>query len=677
VAIEQSPTTTSTLDELCVNTIRTLSIDGVQQANSGHPGAPLGLAEATYVLWTQFLKHNPTNPNWPDRDRFILSAGHASMLLYSMLYLTGYDLSLDEIKHFRQWESQTPGHPEYGLTAGVEMTTGPLGQGLGSSVGFALAEAHLEAAFNQPDQKIVDHYTYCIASDGDMMEGVTHEACSFAGTMGLGKLIVLYDSNSVMLSGPTSEAFTEDVGKRFEAYNWHVQTIDGMNRTAVAAAITEAQAETSRPSLIIAHTHIGYGSPHKHDSSKSHGEALGVEEVKLTKQALGWQWEEPFYVPQEALDHMRQSVAKGQAAESDWQRRFSTYAAAHPDLATRWTEGQSGALPEGYDAQVPLWTPADNKGEMATREASGKVLNAIAANLPELFGGSADLAGSNKTEITGFGLITAADLGARNINFGVREHGMGTILNGIALHRGLIPYGGTFLTFSDYMRGSIRLAALMGLRVVYVFTHDSIGLGEDGPTHQPIEHAAALRAIPGLTFIRPADANETAAAWRYALTNTKGPTALSLTRQNLPIIDQTKYAPATNLERGGYVLSEAEGGTPDIILLSAGSEVPLIVAAQGLLAAEGIRARVVSMPSTEIFDRQPQSYRDEVLPLTVRHRLAVETGVAMSWYRYVGLDGDVLALNHYGASAPYKTLYEKFGFTPNNIVARAKALLGK
>lgn len=666
------------LDELCVNTIRTLSIDAVQNANSGHPGAPLGLAEVAYVLWTQFLKHNPRNPAWPDRDRFVLSAGHASMLLYSMLYLTGYDLSLDDIKHFRQLDSITPGHPEYGLTPGVETTTGPLGQGIGNAVGMALAEAHLAATFNQADGKIVDHFTYCIASDGDMMEGISHEVCSLAGHLKLGKLIVLYDDNKVMLSGMTNEAFNEDVGMRFEAYGWHVQHIDGMDRAQISEAITKAQTTTDQPSLIVARTHIGYGSPNKHDSPASHGSPLGADEVKLTKENLGWSTTDAFYIPQDALDVFRQSVTKGETSEAEWQRSFSAYGTAHPDMATRWvSEVVSGALPEGYDADVPTWTPADSKGELSTRVASGKVLNAIAKRVPAIMGGSADLATSNETLISGETLFEAGNYAGRNMNFGVREHAMGAIMSGMALHRGIIPYGGTFLTFSDYERPSIRLASLMGLRVVYVFTHDSIGLGEDGPTHQPVEQLAALRAIPGLTVIRPADANETAYAWRSALTSTKGPTALSLTRQNLPILDQGLYGSASLLERGGYILSEAQGGAPEIILLASGSEVSLILDAQKLLAAQGVRARVVSMPSSNLFDRQPQSYRDEVLPLSIRKRIAVETASPQSWYRYIGLDGDVIAMNHYGESAPYKELFAKFGFTPENVTARALALLGK
>ncbi len=672
MAIEQQ----ISIDDLCVNTIRTLSIDAVQQANSGHPGAPLGLAPAAYVLWHNFLKFNPRDPQWPDRDRFVLSAGHASMLLYSLLYLTGYDLSLDDIKHFRQWESLTPGHPEHGVTPGVETTTGPLGQGISTAVGMAIAEAHLAAIFNRPDHEIVNHYTYVIASDGDMMEGVTHEACAIAGHLRLNKLVVIYDDNQVMLSGPTNVAMSDDVGTRFEAYEWYVQRVDGMDRKQVQDALDNASQERERPSLIIARTHIGFASPLQ-DSYKSHGSPLGAENVAKTKQNLGWQWQDPFHVPPEALNHMREAVQKGQQAQQDWQQRFSAYAAAFPDLAAKWTEMLSGALPQGYDTTIPTWTPADSKGELSTRVASGKVINAIAPKLPALMGGSADLATSNETLIEGEGLFSGTDRVGRNMNFGVREHGMGAILTGMALHKGIIPYGGTFLIFSDYMRPAIRLASLMGVRVIYVFTHDSIGLGEDGPTHQPISQLSALRAIPGLTVIRPADANETAAAWRAALANTSGPTALSLTRQNLPIIDQSKYAPATDLERGGYILADAQGGDPQVILIASGSEVPLCLQAQGQLAAQGVRARVVSMPCTEFFDKQPQSYRDQVLPPQITQRLAVEAAAPMTWYKYVGLNGAVLGLTHYGASAPAKVLFEKFGFTPENVVTQAQALLGK
>ncbi|MBA3824286.1 MAG: transketolase, partial [Ktedonobacterales bacterium] len=657
-------------------TIRTLSIDAVQQANSGHPGAPLGLAPAAYTLWQHFLKHNPKNPNWPDRDRFLLSAGHASMLLYSLLYLTGYEVSLDDLKHFRQWESITPGHPERGMTPGVELTTGPLGQGISSAVGMAIAEAHLAAIFNRPDHEIVNHYTYVIASDGDMMEGVSHEACAIAGHLRLNKLVVLYDDNNVMLSGPTNFAMSDDVGSRFEAYGWYVQRVDGMDCKEVQQALNDATLERERPSLIVTRTHIGFGSPLQ-DSFKSHGSPLGAENVAATKRNLGWPSQEAFYVPQNALDHMREAVQKGAETEQDWQRRFSAYGAAYPELAERWTQMQSGALPEDYDSAIPVWGPNDSKGEMSTRVASGKVLNAIAPKLPSLMGGSADLATSNETLIEGEGLFSATDRVGRNMNFGVREHGMGAILNGMATHGGFFPYGGTFLTFSDYMRGSIRIAALSGLRLAYVFTHDSIGLGEDGPTHQPVEHLAALRAIPGLTVIRPADANESAYAWRAALASDHGPTALIFTRQNLPIIDQTKYATADNVLRGGYILSDAAGGAPEVILISSGSEVPLCIEAQARLASQGIQARVVSMPSTELFDKQPQSYKDSVLPPNLRKRLAVEAASPQSWWRYVGLDGDVLGMTHFGASAPYKILYEKFGFTPENIAARAKALLGK
>jgi transketolase len=676
VTIEEQPLTGNALDELCVNTIRTLSIDAVQQANSGHPGAPLGLAAAAYTMWQGFLKHNPRDPQWPDRDRFVLSAGHASMLLYSLLYLTGYDLSLDEIKRFRQWESLTPGHPEHGLTPGVEATTGPLGQGISMAVGMALAEAHLAAIFNKPGHTIVDHYTYVIASDGDMMEGVSHEACALAGHLKLGKMIVLYDDNSVMLSGPTSFAFDEDVGTRFEGYGWHVQRIDGMDRAEVATALTNAKAEGERPSLIVAKTHIGFASP-KQDSFQSHGSPLGEEAVKITKQNLGWPTLEPFYIPPAALEHMHQAITKGQQAEEDWQSRFAAYAQAYPDLATQWATMMSGALPTGWDADIPIWTPADNTGSMSTRVASGKTLNAIAKHVPALMGGSADLATSNETLLDGETLFSATDRVGRNMNFGVREHGMGAILNGMALHKGVIPYGGTFLTFSDYMRGAIRLSALMGQRVIYVFTHDSIGLGEDGPTHQPVEHLAALRAIPNLTVIRPADANETTVAWRAALLNTSGPTALIFSRQNLPIQDRARYAPAAGAEQGGYILSEAAGGDPQLILISTGSEMGMTLQAQDLLAAQGVRARVVSMPCTAFFDAQPQSYRDLVLPPAVMKRLAIEAAVPQSWYRYTGSEGDVLGMTHYGASAPYTVLYEQFGFTPDNIVARALALLQK
>jgi transketolase len=676
VAIQDSLTTDNTLDNLCVDTIRTLSIDAVQQANSGHPGAPLGLAAAAYVLWNRFLKHNPRDPNWPDRDRFVLSAGHASMLLYSLLYLTGYDVTLDDIKRFRQWESITPGHPEHGLTPGVETTTGPLGQGIGNAVGMALAEAHLAAVFNRPGHEIVSHYTYCIASDGDLMEGVSHEVCSLAGHLRLGKLIVLYDSNHVMLSGPTQDAFSDNTAERFAAYGWHVQSIDGMDRDQVQAALQAARQATDRPSIIVATTHIGYGSPNKHDSYQAHGSPLGVEEVKLTKEALGWPTTDTFYIPDDALSHMRQAIGRGEQAEADWQSRFQAYAAAYPELAQQWTAMISGVLPEGYDADIPTWTPADNKGEMSTRVASGKALNALARRVPALMGGSADLATSNETLIEGETLFEAGHYIGRNMSFGVREHGMAAIMSGMALHKGIIPYGGTFLIFSDYMRPSVRLASMMGVHVIYVYTHDSIGLGEDGPTHQPVEQLSALRAIPGLTLIRPADANEAAAAWRLAAGYANGPIALVLTRQNLPILDRTRYAAASNVEKGAYVLADAQG-EPEIILLASGSEVQLILAAQDQLAARGIRARAVSVPSFELFDRQPQSYRDAVLPPSVRRRLAVEAAAPQSWYRYVGLDGAVIGLTHYGASAPYTILFEQFGFTADNVVAHALALLGR
>ena len=665
----------SDLDHLCINTIRTLAMDGVQKANSGHPGMPMGTADMAYVLWTQFLKHNPANPAWPDRDRFILSAGHGSMLLYSLLHLTGYDLPLDELKNFRQWGSRTPGHPEYGLTPGVEMTTGPLGQGFATGVGMAIAERFLAAHFNRPGHTIVDHFTYAIASDGDLMEGISHEAASLAGHLRLGKLIYLYDDNRITIEGSTDLAFTEDVAARFRAYGWHVQQVDGYDLAAIASAIRAAQAETTRPSLIIARTHIGFGSPHKQDTAGVHGSPLGEEELRLTKQNLGWPVEPPFHIPDQALAHFRQAVERGRDWETDWQTRFAAYAAAYPDLAAEWEMAMGGELPSGWDADLPIFKPED--GPIATRVASGKVLNALAPRLPTLIGGSADLASSNKTYLNGQGDFEADTPGGRNLHFGVREHAMGAILNGLALHGGVIPYGGTFLVFSDYMRPAIRLAAMMELPVIYVFTHDSIGIGEDGPTHQPIEQLAALRAIPGLTVIRPADANETIEAWRVALTHRDGPVALALTRQKLPTLDRAQLAPADGLARGAYILAEAENGRPEVIIIATGSEVHVALAARELLAQRDVAARVVNMPSWELFERQPRDYRHAVLPPAITARLAVEAGVAQGWHRYVGPAGDVVSIERFGASAPYKVLWEKFGFTAENVTARALALLGQ
>jgi transketolase len=663
------------LDQLCVNTIRLLAVDGVQQANSGHPGLPMGMADVAYVLWTQFLRHNPANPDWPDRDRYVLSGGHGSMLIYSLLHLTGYDLPLEELKRFRQWDSRTPGHPEYGLTPGVETTTGPLGQGFANAVGMALAERFLAGVFNRPGHAVVDHFTYVMLGDGDLMEGITHEAASLAGHLRLGRLIALYDDNHISIDGPTDLAFTEDRAARFAAYNWHVQQVDGHDRAAVAAAIRAAQAETERPSIICCRTHIGYGSPNRQDTAKVHGEPLGAEEVRLTKENLGWPPDVQFHIPDEALGHFRQAVPAGRQLQTDWQQCFQAYAAAHPDLAALWQQVWSGELPTGWDQALPTFSAAD--GAEATRVASGKVLNAIAPVLPTLIGGSADLTPSNNTELKGIPWIEPGKYAGRNIHYGVREHAMGAIMNGLALHGGVIPYGGTFLVFSDYMRPAIRLAALMELPVVYVFTHDSIGLGEDGPTHQPVEHLAALRAIPHLVVIRPADANETAEAWRVALERREGPTALLLSRQKLPTFDRSVVAPAAELRRGGYILADADG-TPDIILLASGSEVALAMGARERLAQEGVQARVVSMPSWELFEAQPAEYRERVLPAQVTARLAIEAGVSLGWERYVGCSNSaVVGMNRFGASAPYQVLFEQFGFTVDNITLRALKLLAK
>ncbi|MCC7353381.1 MAG: transketolase [Anaerolineae bacterium] len=650
-------------------------MDAVQKAKSGHPGLPMGAAAMAYTLWTRFLKHNPANPAWPDRDRFVLSAGHGSMLLYSLLHLTGYDLPLEQLKNFRQWDSLTPGHPEHGLTPGVEATAGPLGQGFGNGVGMAIAERFLAAYFNRPGHTIVDHYTYAIVSDGDLMEGVASEAASLAGHLKLGKLIYLYDDNRISIEGSTDLAFTEDRGLRFQAYGWHVQHVDGNDLEAVAAALRAAQAETERPSLIVARTIIGYGSPHKQGTAEAHGEPLGEDEVKATKEALGWPLEPAFYVPDEALAHFRQALPRGQEREADWQRRFAAYAQAYPDLAAEWERAQKGELPSGWDADIPTF-PADPKG-VATRTASGTVMNAFAPRLPLFIGGSADLAPSTRTLLKGTGNFAAGSYGNRNMHFGVREHGMGALLNGMALHCGVIPFGATFFVFTDYMRPAIRLAAITRLPVIYVFTHDSIGVGEDGPTHQPVEHLAALRAIPYMTVIRPADANETAVAWKVAIEHQEGPVALALTRQNVPTFDRTRYASAEGLRRGAYVMAEADNGKPDIILIGTGSEIQLVVAAREELAKKGIAARVVSMPSWELFERQSQAYREGVLPPGITARLAVEAGVSQGWHRYVGLTGDVIGLERFGASAPYQTIMQHLGFTVENVVARARALVGK
>ena len=663
------------LDDLCITTIRMLVADGVEKANSGHPGMPMGAAPMAYVLWTRFLRHNPHNPKWLDRDRFVLSAGHGSMLLYSLLHLTGYDLSMDALKNFRQWGSKTPGHPEHDLACGIETTTGPLGQGFANGVGMAVSEAYLASRFNRPDHTIVDHYTFAIVSDGDLMEGVSHEAASLAGHLGLGKLIYLYDDNRISIEGSTDLAFTENRAARFEAYGWQVQQVkDGNDLAAIEQAIISAKAEADRPSLIAVRTHIGYGSPNKQDTAGVHGEPLGAEEIQLTKQNLEWPPEPAFLIPDEVLDNFRQSVEKGKTLESEWQQRFTAYEGAHPELAMEWRRWMEGEMPKDWEKRILVF-PADAKG-MATRAASGNVLNAVAAHLPNLIGGSADLAPSNKTLIKGENSFQARGYGGRNLHFGVREHAMGSIMNGMALHGGLIPYGGTFLVFSDYMRPAIRLAALMQLKVIYVFTHDSIGLGEDGPTHQPIEHLSALRAIPNLTVIRPCDANETAIAWQHALRSQNGPFALVLSRQGLPTLDRTEFAPATGLLKGAYVLRDTEKKDPDLILIATGSEVSLAVEAFSKLREKSVAVRVVSMPSWELFEMQPEEYRRQVLPAEVKARIAIEAGCPQGWHRYVGERGAVIGIEHFGASAPYKLIYKNFGLTVDRVVETANRMLG-
>ncbi len=661
------------IEKLCINNLRMLAADMVEKARSGHPGMPMGAAAMAFVLWTRFLRHSPANPAWPNRDRFVLSAGHGSSLLYALLHLTGYDLPMEELENFRQWGSRTPGHPEFGHTPGVEVTTGPLGQGIANAVGMAIAERYQASFFNRPLYDIVDHYTYVIAGDGDLMEGVSHEAASLAGHLKLGRLICLYDDNRISIEGSTGMVFTEDRAGRFAAYKWHVQRVDDGNDTeSLAAAIRAAQAEKEKPSLIRVRTHIGYGSPNKQDTSSAHGEPLGAEEMKLTREALGWP-QEPFYVDRQVRDYFSRAVEKGKSLEEKWQNLFNSYAASFPELAglyRQWMKGQPAA---GWDKDIPSF-PADEKG-MATRAASGTALNAIAAGLPNLIGGSADLAPSTKTIIKGGGDFGPDSYSGRNLRFGVREHGMGSILNGMALAGGLIPYGATFLVFSDYMRPSLRMAAMMGLKVIYVFTHDSIGVGEDGPTHQPIEQLAALRAIPGLTVIRPADANETAEAWRCAIGQVKGPAALILTRQNLPTLDRQKLAPAEGLSRGAYILYETEGRGPDVILLATGSEVHLAMGAANKLQKSGIAARVVSMPSWELFEAQPIEYRNAVLPPHITARVAVEAGITLGWRHYAGERGRIIGIDRFGASAPAGALFKEFGFTVENIVANAMQTL--
>ncbi|MAT99411.1 MAG: transketolase [Anaerolineaceae bacterium] len=654
------------LHRQAANTIRGLAMDAVQKAGEGHPGMPMGMADVAVVLWTQFLRHNPDDPQWPDRDRFVLSAGHGSMLIYSLLHLSGYDLPLEELKQFRQWGSKTPGHPENFHTVGVETTTGPLGQGITNAVGMALAERWLATRFNRLDHEIVNHHTYVIASDGDLMEGISQEASSLAAHLGLSKLIVLYDDNHITIDGDTELAFTEDRMARFAAYGWHTQQVDGHDPLAVKAAIEKAKAEGERPSIIACRTHIGYGSPNKQDTAGVHGSALGDEEIVLTKQALNWPTEPLFYIPDEARDFLHMDGR----FQSEWEKLWESYLSVYPEDAAEFKKFLNGDFSINWDEVLPQFEAGKS---LATRASSGQVLNAIAPHIPNLLGGSADLTGSNKTDLKGEKGLTKDDFSGRYIYFGVREHAMGGILNGMALHGGVRPYGGTFLVFSDYMRGSVRLAALMGVPIIYVFTHDSIGLGTDGPTHQPIEHVMSLRAMPNMTVIRPADAAETAVAWRLAIENLSGPTSLILTRQGVPTLDRTKYADAAGAAKGAYVLSDADD--PQVLLLATGSEVQIALAAQAKLAEQNVAARVVSMPSWEIFAAQDAAYRESVLPRAITARVSIEAGVPLGWERYLGFEGIAIGLNRYGASAPYKAIYENLGLTPEAIVEAALSLL--
>ncbi len=676
------------LDERCINAIRMLSIDAVQQANSGHPGMPMGAATMAYILWTRHLRHNPRNPSWPDRDRFVLSAGHASMLLYSLLFLTGYDVTMRDLEQFRQWDSRTPGHPERGITPGVEVTTGPLGQGVANSVGLAIAERWLAATFNREGHEVVEHRTYVLASDGDLMEGVASEAVSLAGTLQLGRLIVLYDSNLVTLSATTNLTFREDVGARFDACGWHVQRVDGHDSAAVDAALTAARSTQDRPSLIVARTHIGYGSPQKQDTWHAHGEPLGVEEVRLTKRALGWPEDRHFHVPDDVLRECRASVVRGAGLEAAWRRRMDAFAIAHPHA--EFSRALAGELPEGWDSHLPVFTSSD--GDMATRDAGAAVINALSGVVTNLVGGSADVDPSTRTTMKGHGdfqspleprsdgdLPTQGAVGGvwgyagRNIHFGLREHAMAAAMTGMALHGGLIPFGATFLSFSDYMRPSLRLAALSKAHVIHIWTHDSIALGEDGPTHQPVEQLAGLRAMPNLMVLRPSDATETVEAWRIALQHTQGPVGIVLTRQKLPVLNRALLASASRLAQGAYVLVEAGESLPGVILIATGSEVSLALEAHARLVREGIHSRVVSMPCWELFERQPQAYRDTVLPPGVRARVAIEAAAPFGWERYVGLEGVTIGVDRFGASAPGPVVMREFGLTVDHVVKTAKA----
>lgn len=661
---------TPELQKLAIDTVRTLSMDAVQQAESGHPGTPMALAPLAYALYTRHVRHNPADPRWPDRDRVVLSAGHASMLLYATLYLTGYDLSLDELRAFRQWGSRTPGHPEFGHTPGIETTTGPLGQGVANAVGMAVAEAHLAARFARDGHDVIDHHTWFIAGDGCLMEGISHEAASFAGHQRLGKLIGFFDDNRITIDGRTDLSCSDDVAKRFQAYGWQVLHIADVNdQSLIDTAIAAAKADTERPTLIVTRTVIGFGSPNRADTAKAHGEPLGKDEVALTKVKYGWPSAEPFHVPAASLEHWRLAKERGVNLQAEWMKRFAEYAKAFPSEAKELGRRWHGDLPAGWERTLPEFDAGN--GNVASRAASGAVLNAIAPSVPELIGGSADLTGSNLTNVKGAPVFSAAERRGRNFHFGIREHAMGAILNGMALHGGIIPYGGTFLVFADYMRPAIRLAALMRQQCIYVFTHDSIGLGEDGPTHQPVEQLASLRCIPNLLVLRPADANETAEAWRVALKHRTGPVAIVLTRQKLPLIDRASHAPAAGVQQGAYVLKDASNGAPRCVILASGSEVEVALKAQAELEAAGTPVRVVSMPSMELFAAQPEAYREGVLPTGVR-RVAVEAAHPMPWHRWIGPDGAIIGIETFGASAPYQKLYEEYGITPAKVVAAVR-----
>lgn len=669
------PNQTKSIEQLAINTIRFLAIDGVQKANSGHPGMPMGCAPIAYSLYSKIMKHNPANPKWINRDRFILSAGHGSMLLYSILHLCGYGVSLNELKNFRQWGSITPGHPEFGLTPGVETTTGPLGQGFSNAVGMAIAQAHLASMFNKDDIKLIDHFIYGICSDGELMEGISHESASLAGHLKLGKLIFFYDDNKITIDGSTSLAFSEDISKRFDAYGWHVQTVVDVNDVAsLEAAVTNAQSVSDKPSLIITKTHIGFGSPNKQDSSDAHGSPLGEAEIKLTKQNLGWQEEAAFFIPDEVKEYFKQVQVNGKSVEEEWNRKFLDYQKKYPEEAKLFSEVMHGEFGNEWKSKLPVFE--DDGKKMATRAASGKVINSIASSLPTLIGGSADLAPSNNTFLKDYKTFSSENYSGRNFHFGIREHGMAGVMNGMAIYGGVIPYGATFLVFSDYLRPSIRLASISKIKPIYIFTHDSIGLGEDGPTHQPVEHLASLRAIPGLVVIRPADANETSAAWSAAIEHKGSPVALILTRQGLPILDQKKYPSAENLLKGAYILKDPNS-KPDLILMASGSELSLALNASERLEAAGRKVRVVSFPSWELFEMQSGKYKNTVLPPNVKKRISIEAGASQGWQKYIGDEGVSISMESFGASAPVEILLEKFGFTVENILEHANKILSE